>query len=418
MTRVGLRIAVLFLLPFTMALAGCSHGASSFLDPSNAAGERYEVSSALARQSFAPAAAEGEVPADAAADAPARLASSPPADAADAPARAAANAGEARQVIYSAAFKVVVADIPGTLAAIRAHAEQLGGHLAEVNGAAITVRVPAARFSDAVAFVERAGEVVDRQLRAQDVTEELRDLNIRLDNEEKLRQRLQALLDKAEKVEDILKIEGELTRVTGEIEQTKGRLRYLEAQVAMSTVRVELNSPVPPQYQAGGRQLPFYWANDLGAGLIEGQVQQTVKRAGIFGRGPRFRAPPGFVRYYENDGVVEAMDAGDLRLRVVRRANVDKASLAFWSQLARKTLVEGRSLSVTSEKTGGDGGGGDEDFYLLRGTRAVGGKPLAYLLSIERSDRAVVVFEAWGPLEAFDANLDALRASALSIDPQ
>jgi hypothetical protein len=35
---------------------------------------------------------------------------------------------------------------------------RLGGHLPEVAGGTITVRVPAARFNDAVAFVEASGE--------------------------------------------------------------------------------------------------------------------------------------------------------------------------------------------------------------------------------------------------------------------
>lgn len=417
--RLTTTMTLLLLFAFITNGSGCAaKDVAAFYDPSETGGVDFARDAYRVRASMRSAA--GEAPAAAAdeaeaAPAPPALPAPAPADAADAVVRpdVDADAGAPRQVIYSAAFKVVVADVAGTLAAIRAHAEQLGGYLAEVNGAAITVRVPVGRFADAVAFVERAGEVVDRQLRAQDVTEELRDLNIHLDNDEKLRQRLQALLDKADKVEDILKIEAELTRVTEEIDRTKGRLRFLETQVAMSTVRVELNSPVPQRGQgSGGSPLPFHWIDELGAGLVEGQVQQAVKRAGIFGRGPRFRPPAGFVRYYEHDGEVEAMDAGDLRLRVLRRANVDKAGLAFWSQLARKTLVESRSLAVASEEGGGDG----DDFYLLRGARDVGGKRISYLLSIKRSNRAVVVFQAWGPAESFEANADAIRTSSLSID--
>lgn len=411
MTRAHLTPSLLLLVTLATG-AGCAFSrgemdTESAIDPAETGRVRYEARSAIAA---AARAVEGEVPADAAADAPLKLPVQVPADVADAAARPAADAGEPRQVVYSAAFKVVVADVPGTLAAIREHAHRLGGYLAEVAGNTITVRVPAGRFQDAVAFVERAGEVVDRELRAQDVTEELRDLNIHLDNDEKLRQRLQALLDKADKVEDVLKIEAELTRVTEEIDRTKGRLRYLESQVAMSSVRVELNSPVPQNRQGGGPHSPFDWVGELGAGLVEGQVRQTVKTPGIFGRGPRFRPPAGFVRYYQDDGEAEAMDAGGLRVRVLRRANVDKADLSFWFALARKSLVEGRSLAVASEEPG-------DDFHLLRGLRDVGGQPVGYLLSIERNSRSVVVFEAWGPLEQFDANLDALRQSALSIDP-
>lgn len=327
------------------------------------------------------------------------------------PATPATNPADARKVIYSAAFRVVVADVPGSLAAIRRHAEQLGGYLQAVDGGTITVRVPAARFNDAVAYVERVGEVVSRQLRAQDVTDAMRDLAAHLDNFEKLRQRLQALLAKAEKVEDALKIEAELTRVTEELDRTKGKLRHLESQVAMSDIRVELNAPVTQNPGGVGPRLPFAWVDVLGDGLVAGQVQSTVREAGIFGRGPRFEPPTGFVRYYEDDGHTEAMDAEGVRLRVLRQENVDRAPLSFWSALVRKSLVENRSLAVTREETG-------KDFYLLEGTREVGGKTLGYLLSLERSNTRVVVFETWGPRELVEQKREALRTSALSIDPK
>jgi hypothetical protein len=278
-----------------------------------------------------------------------------------------------------------------------------------VSGGSITVRVPAARFNDTVSFIERVGEVVERQVRAQDVTEELRDLRTHLDNSEKLRQRFQELLAKATKVEDALKIEAELARVTEELDKTKGKLRALEAQVAMSSIRVDLNSPAPQNHRGPSLGLPFDWVGELGEGLVEGQVQQNVRRAGIFGRGPRFAPPESFVRYYQDDDQTEAMDAEGLRLRVLRRENVDKASLAFWSALVRRALVEGRSLAVTAEEAGAD-------FYTLRGTRDVGGKTLGYLLALKRSDRRVVVFEAWGSRELMDRKADTLQTSALSVD--
>jgi hypothetical protein len=409
-----MRIGAVLVLSITCVLTagGCaSFGAvagrvdASMLDPAEVGGVSQEVDF-IANKGLAPATSFPGKGGDAAAAAPPPLAvpgsANEPAASNPAPA--------ARQVVYSAAFRVVVADVPGSLSSIRQHTESLGGHLQEVDGQAITVRVPAARFNDAVAFVERAGEVVARQVKAQDVTDAMRDLRTHLDNQEKLRQRFQALLEKADKVEDALKIEAELARVTEELDRAKGKLWALEAQVSMSTIRVELNAPAVSNTTGTGPGLPFDWVNELGDGLVAGQVRPNVRRAGVFGRGPRFQPPAGFVRYYEADGETEAMDAAGLRLRVQRRDNVDRADLRFWSTLVRKTLVENRSLAVTHEETG-------QDFYTLEGTRDVGGKPVGYLLSLERSNNKVVVFEAWGSRDQFDANRDALRTSALSINP-
>jgi hypothetical protein len=51
-------------------------------------------------------------------------------------------------------------------------------------------------------------------------------------------------MEKAEKVEDILDIQRELSRTRGEIEQTKGRMQYLERTSATSLISVQL-------YEAG-----------------------------------------------------------------------------------------------------------------------------------------------------------------------
>ncbi|HEX8916720.1 MAG TPA: DUF4349 domain-containing protein [Humisphaera sp.] len=318
-------------------------------------------------------------------------------------------ADASRLVIYSASFKVVVPDVPGALRAIQQSAERMGGHLQEVSGGTIIVRVPAARFPEAVKVVEDSGEVIDRLVKAQDVTEEMRDLNIRLDNAEKLRKRLQEILAKADKVEDALKVEAELARVSGELDAVKGKIRYLESLLAMSTIRVELNSPVRTNARGTGPRLPFDWVENLGDGLVAGEVQQATRKAGFFARGPRFKPPAGFVRYYEAANEVDAMDGGGMLLRVQRRANVDEAPADFWAKLARRQVVEGRTVAVTHEE-------GDATFYALRGTREVAGKPLGYVLVVKRSKGGVAVFEAWGPREQVDAQWPALRASGLSAD--
>jgi hypothetical protein len=315
-----------------------------------------------------------------------------------------------RRVIYSAFFRVVVADLPGSLAAIRQSAERFGGYLQEISGSSITVRVPAARFDDAVQMIEQAGEVVERQVRAQDVTEDLLDLGVRLDNAEKLRKRLQDILARTEKVEDALKVEAELARVSAELDQLKGKIRFLESHVAMSTLRVDLNTPVRTNLRGNGPRLPFEWVEGVGDGLVAGELQQATRKAGFFSRGPRFKPPAGYVRYYENVGTVDAMDGNGQFLRIRREANVDDAPAAFWSKLVRKTLVESRAVAITHEE-------GDPNYYLARGTRDVGGKSLGYVLVLKRSRTGVAVFEAWGPRENVAAQWELLRASGLSVDP-
>jgi hypothetical protein len=96
-----------------------------------------------------------------------------------------------------------------------------------------------------------------------DVTEQFADLEIRLKNAEAVRERLQALLAKAAKIEDALAVERELERITQTIEQMKGRLRLLGELIAFSTITV--NFQARPQDQVGSEvRLPFDWLRELG----------------------------------------------------------------------------------------------------------------------------------------------------------
>ncbi len=104
-----------------------------------------------------------------------------------------------------------------------------------------TLRVPAGRFAAAIKDVEAMGMVRQRQISAQDVTEEYVDLQARQRNLERHEQQLLTFMDRATKVPDLLAVEQELSRVRGQIEQITGRLRYLAHNVEMASITVVLS---------------------------------------------------------------------------------------------------------------------------------------------------------------------------------
>lgn len=317
----------------------------------------------------------------------------------------------ARQVIYSAMLRLVVVSADQAQRSIQTFAEAANGHMQESDARSITVRVPAAAFADVLARIASLGEVVDRSVKASDVTEQMLDLDIRLENARKTRDRLLEHLSKSTKIEDTLAIEAQLARVSVEIEQMEGKRRYLQSQIAMSTIRVELN--VVARGSGGSAAtasgVPFAWIDALGDGLVAGAVEGLPRKPGIFSGGPRFDPPAEFIRYYSKDTLVEAMNAEGVRIKLQEHANFDKGALAFWTKLARKALVRNRALAQLSERDlGADG-------TLITGSREVAGAEAGYLLVISRTNESVYTFEAWGPKAEFDAQREKLLASAASL---
>ncbi|MFC1723730.1 DUF4349 domain-containing protein [Nanoarchaeota archaeon] len=109
----------------------------------------------------------------------------------------------------------------------------------------ITFRIPSIHFDAALIEAGAVGVVLSQDVSGNDVTENYYDTAARLNNSQREESRLLNILDKAEDVDDILRIERELSRVRGDIERSQGRLRYLDNHVSLSSITVELREPTP-----------------------------------------------------------------------------------------------------------------------------------------------------------------------------
>lgn len=170
-----------------------------------------------------------------------------------------------RLVIYRAQLQVEVPRPEDALTECTAVLRDHGGFVASRHNTSVTCRVPAARFEDFLAAVRELGAVLDEQMTSSDVTDQHRDIRIRLENAKASRTRLLALLEKATDVEDILAIEKELQRLTEEIERATGQLAALDDKIAYSTVTVTFSAPAA-RGDAPRRPRPsdFQWMNALG----------------------------------------------------------------------------------------------------------------------------------------------------------
>ena len=177
-----------------------------------------------------------------------------------------ASLAEAREpvLIFTAELTMATFDLaplPGKLDEL---ARELGGFVAQQTNASMTMRVPVARFREAVSRIEKLGDVVQRNINAEDVSQEYFDLEVRIRSARAVRERLEGLLARAVKVEDAISVERELDRVVGEIERLEGRLKYLQDRAQYSTIKVAFAAHPHEVVGKDTFKLPFPWLDQLG----------------------------------------------------------------------------------------------------------------------------------------------------------
>jgi hypothetical protein len=130
----------------------------------------------------------------------------------------------------------------------------------------LTIRVHAPSFEPFLNMLKGKGKILSMNINAQDVTDQYVDTKLHLENREQLRRRLLGLLrNRTGRLSDILEVERELSDVTLEIDRIKGQLRYMDHQVAFSTVSLSLVSPNFETARPGGSVLERLWE-----GVVDG----------------------------------------------------------------------------------------------------------------------------------------------------
>lgn len=106
----------------------------------------------------------------------------------------------------------------------------------------VIIKVPVANFEKAFSEIKKiAALVIQESTSGQDVTEEYIDLQSQLKNKQAEEQQFVEIMKQAVKIQDILDVTQQLSRVRGEIEQLQGRLKFLNSQTDMASITVSLS---------------------------------------------------------------------------------------------------------------------------------------------------------------------------------
>ncbi len=202
-----------------------------------------------------------------------------------------------RKIIYDAQVDLLVDSVDPVARKLTGLIQSAGGFIAEQNVTGSPgslrsihwrIRVPVEQFDSFVESIVTLGELERNNRTSQDITDQYYDIEARIKNKKVEEQTLQKILqERSGKLEDILKIEIELSRVRGEIEQFQGKIRVLENLSSLATLTLNVRErekydPPAPVVAGFGTQISRTWDGqihnlvDLGKAIVLWAVSWAI----------------------------------------------------------------------------------------------------------------------------------------------
>jgi hypothetical protein len=148
-----------------------------------------------------------------------------------------------RHVIYNIDLVLETDDVARAAARAAALAETSSGFVANEStegseSATLTLRVPAERHTSIVRELEQLGQVQHRSRTAEDVTDEVVDVDARIASQRRSIARIRELLDRATGLADVVRIESELANREANLDSLLQRQEQLSSLTTLATVTV------------------------------------------------------------------------------------------------------------------------------------------------------------------------------------
>ncbi len=113
----------------------------------------------------------------------------------------------------------------------------------DISTARLLLRIPVAEFDKAFLQLQQVADLQTANTGKEDVTTQVIDTQVRIRAQRRSLLRVEALLDRAQSISDIIRIESQLSRRQADLESLERRLTYLDDQTSMSTISVNISLP-------------------------------------------------------------------------------------------------------------------------------------------------------------------------------
>ena len=155
----------------------------------------------------------------------------------------------ATSIIRTASLTVQVKDVPKALDAARTTTEDAGGYVGDESTTRdadghertrVVLRVPTERYDEVLGDLQGSGKLLDRTAKAQDVTDQVVDVDSRVKSARASVARVRELMDRATKLSDVVALEGELSSRQADLEALLAQQASLKDRVGLATITLSL----------------------------------------------------------------------------------------------------------------------------------------------------------------------------------
>ncbi|MFF9485269.1 DUF4349 domain-containing protein [Streptomyces sp. NPDC014676] len=156
----------------------------------------------------------------------------------------------ANHVIRTASLTVRVEDVPKALAEARTTTETAGGYIGDETTdrdeeghehTRVVLRVPVGTYDEVLADLEGTGKLLERSAKAQDVTDQVVDVESRITTQRASVARIRELMDRADKLSDVVTLEGELSSRQADLEALLAQQASLKDRTGLATITLSLS---------------------------------------------------------------------------------------------------------------------------------------------------------------------------------
>ncbi len=199
------------------------------------------------------------------------------------------SAPDQQLIVYSGTLDLQIDDVRASVDRADQLVAGLGGHVASSNTttkddaeyATVTYRIPAENWDEVLAGMRAIGtKVLDETTKSEDVTGQVVDLDARIANAQASETALQAIMDRATSIQDVLNVQRELTSVRGDIESMTGQRDLLANRAALATLAVTFETAVTQTQAVSGSWDLGQQIDDALSALV--RVGQGVVTLGIW----------------------------------------------------------------------------------------------------------------------------------------